>query len=121
MKLQLTRLNETLRTLNYALLSNEYEVANGDEKPKAQAIVKNGVIEVFACSPEFTENLRDKIMGGLLKTVCQDADAINSNLSITPDRENLMTQRFFERYGFRKNYGETLIRIAGSITPPSVV
>jgi len=122
MKLKLYRtLNETIRNFEYALLTNGYEVADDDDKIHAQAEVREGSIEVFACSPAFSDHIRNLVMGGMLKTIIEDADSMNSNLCITLDQVNLLPQRFFERFGFRKNYGESMIRIAGSLKPPSVV
>lgn len=122
MKLRLIRtLNETVRTFQYALLTGGYEVMDDDDKVHAQADVQEGAIKVFACSPKFNEHTRNLVMGGMLKTIIEDADAMNSNLSITLTSNEMLPKRFFERFGFRQNYGETLVRIAGSIMPPSVI
>lgn len=119
--LRVYRLDETVRKFNYSLLTAGYEVVDG-ERVVAQADVQEGMIQVFACSPEFSQHTRALVLGGMMKTIIQDAESTNSNLSIAlvEDGEHL-NKRFLERFGFRKDLGDTMIRIAGAISPPTVV
>jgi len=123
MKLRIYRtLNETVRKMGYSLLTSGYEVVGKNDKVVARADIEEGAIQVFACSPDFDGHQRQMVLGGMLKAIICDADGLNSNLSIELIEDNeQLNQRFLERFGFRKNYGNTLVRIAGSIIPPSVV
>jgi hypothetical protein len=113
-----------LRRPVFQLLTQKYEVFEDDESevPVGKAIVTDGLIESLMLQPEAPEAFLGQVLNRLIRSICEDADRYNSNLSIRiakPDAIRLM--RFLERFGFRRTHPDIYKRTSGSSLPPSVM
>jgi hypothetical protein len=113
-----------IREPTFQLLTQKYEVFEDQESeaPVGKALVTNGLIESLMLKPEAPEAYLGQILNRLFRSICEDADRYNSNLSIKiakPDSQRLT--RFLERYGFRRTAPDIYKRTTGSSLPPSVV
>lgn len=108
----------------FQLITQKYEVfeSDKDEAPVGKASVTNGLIESLLVQKDAPETFYGQILNKLLRSILEDADKHNSNLSIRvaePDAVRL--KRFLERYGFRQTHEGIYKRTAGSSLPSSVL
>jgi hypothetical protein len=108
----------------FQLLSQKYEVFEGenDPAPVGKASVTDGLIDSLMVKDDAPELFRGQIFNRLLRSIIEDANRHNSNLSIkVADPNAIRLKRFLERYGFRESKTGIFKRTAGSFIPPSVL
>jgi hypothetical protein len=108
----------------FQLITQKYEVFENKESeaPVGKAVVTNGLIESLMIKKEASETFYGQILNKLLRSILEDADHHNSNLSIkVAEPDAMRLKRFLERYGFRETHEGIYKRTSGSSLPPSVV
>jgi|ERR1044071_4228451 hypothetical protein len=108
----------------YQLLTQKYEVFESEDsnEPVGKASVSDGFIESLLIRSDAPEIFYGQIFNRLLRSILEDADLHNSNLSIkVADPKAVRLKRFLERYGFREHYVGIYKRTAGASLPPSVL
>ena len=104
-------------------MNNDYEVKNGEDVV-GKAKVTDGVIEEFMVNvgEDSPSDFRGHVMSSMMGTITRDADGLNTNMSMQiEDQDDTEMKRFLERFGF-KHVGQGIFkRVAGAITPPSVI
>jgi hypothetical protein len=108
----------------FQLITAHYEVfeSDDDDAPVGKATIVNGLIESLMIKKGAPEMFYGQILNKLIRSMLEDADRHNSNVSIKvaePDAVRL--KRFLERYGFRQTHEGIYKRTSGSSLPPSVV
>ena len=108
----------------FQLITAKYEVFENDDDdaPVGKAAVVNGLIESLMIKKDAPETFYGQILNKLLRSILEDADRHNSNISIKvaqPDAIRL--KRFLERYGFRQTHVGIYKRTSGSSLPSSVI
>jgi hypothetical protein len=107
----------------FQLLTQKYEVFEGEDSdvPIGKAVVTDGLIQSLMLKQGATETYHGQILNRLFRSVCQDADRYNSNLSIKVAENSTRLQRFLERFNFRQNPDGIYKRVSGAMLPPSVI
>ncbi len=108
----------------FQLLTQKYEVFEGEKSPApvGKASVTNGFIESLMIQQDAPETFRGQILNRLIRSIAEDADMHNSNLSIkVADEKAVRLKRFLERYGFRESKTGIFKRTSGSSLPPTVL
>lgn len=109
----------------FQLLTQKYEVfeSQDTDEPVGKAIVTNGLIESLMFKTDADETFLGNILNRLVRSICEDADKYNSNLSIkvAAPPEAVRLTRFLERFGFRKTAPDIYKRTSGSSLPPTVI
>jgi hypothetical protein len=106
----------------YQLITQKYEVFEDKDSnaPVGKASVVNGLIESLMIQKNAPEAFYGQILNKLLRSILEDADHHNSNLSIKiAEPDAVRMKRFLERYGFRQTNEGIYKRTSG--LPPSVV
>lgn len=114
----------TVRRPEYQLLNADYEVFEDDESDTLVGVaqVRGGVIQILKARDEGDAEYDGQVLSALLGAIVDEADRINSNLSMkAPPTETSRLKRFLERFGFRNTNGLIFKRAAGSIRPTSVM
>lgn len=113
-----------IRQPEFQLITAKYEVFEDDKSntPVGKASVSDGLIESLMIKQDAPETFRGQILNRLLRTIAEDADKHNSNLSIKVAEPNAVRlKRFFERYGFRETKEGIYKRTSGAALPTSVI
>lgn len=107
----------------FQLLTQKYEVYEGEdsEVPVGKAIVTDGLIQSLMLKTGAPEGFLGQILNRLVRSICEDADRYNSNLSIKVAESDDRLTRFLERFGFRRTAPDIFKRTSGSSLPPSVL
>lgn len=107
----------------FQLLTAKYEVFESQESdvPVGKAIVTNGVIESLMLKEHAPESYIGQVLNRLIRSICEDADKHNSNLSIKVATGTTRLTRFLERFGFLRTAPDIYKRTSGNSLPPSVI
>jgi hypothetical protein len=107
----------------FQLLTAKYEVFEDEDSdvPIGKAMVTNGFIQSLMLKEGAPESFHGQILNRLFRSICQDADRNNSNLSIKVAENSTRLKRFLERFNFRQNLEGIYKRVAGAMLPPSVL
>lgn len=108
----------------YQLVTAKYEVFDNpeSEEPVGKATVTDGLIQSLLIKQGASEAFYGQILNRLLRSILEDADHHNSNLSIKiAAADSTRMKRFLERYGFRQTHPGIFKRTSGSSLPPSIV
>lgn len=113
-----------IRRPEFQLLTQKYEVFEDQQSeiPVGKAIVTDGLIQSLMLKTGAPEHYIGQILNRLVRSICEDADQNNSNLSIkvaSPDAIRLT--RFLERFGFLRTAPDIYKRTSGNSLPPSVI
>ncbi len=113
-----------IRKPQYQLITQKYECfeSNDSDDPIGKASVSDGLIESLLIRSDASEAFHGQILNRLLRSILEDADQYNSNVSIkVADPNSVRLKRFLERYGFREHFVGIFKRTSGSSIPASVI
>jgi len=107
----------------FQLLTATYQIFESEdsEVPVGKAMVTDGLIQSLMLKTDAPEHFLGQILNRLVRSICEDADRYNSNLSIKVAEVDDRLTRFLERFGFRRTAPDIYKRTSGSSLPPSVI